>query len=133
MPVVKIGDVLVASIQADISDETTLALREDLSQQIVATEARGVIIDIGALDVVDTFIGRMLSTIASMSQVLDATTIVVGMRPAVAITLAELGLSLPGVRTALNSAKAFEILKRAQASGAHDRNDAAYASFEAAD
>ena len=116
VPIVRIGDVLLVSIQLDLSDETILALQEELSSRIVADSAHGVIIDIAALDIVDTFIGRMLSTIASMSRVLDAETIVVGMRPAVAITLAELGLSLGGVRTALNSDKAFAILGKSAAS-----------------
>lgn len=115
VPIVRIGDVLLVSIQLDLSDETILALQEELSSRIVADSAHGVIIDIAALDIVDTFIGRMLSTIASMSRVLDAETIVVGMRPAVAITLAELGLSLGGVRTALNSDKAFAILRKSAA------------------
>ena len=111
VPILKIGDVLLASIQLDLSDDMTLALQDDLSNRIVETSARGVIIDISALEIVDSFIGRMLSSIASMSRVLDAQTVVVGMRPAVAITLTELGLSLGGVRTALNAEKAFELLR----------------------
>ncbi len=121
VPIVKIGEILLVSIQVDLSDETTLALQEDLSNEIVATAAHGVIIDISALEIVDTFVGRMLSTIASMARVLDAQTVVVGMRPAVAITLTELGLSLRGVRTALNAEKAFGLL-RASMPGA-DRSD----------
>ncbi|GAC1403661.1 MAG: STAS domain-containing protein [Candidatus Velthaea sp.] len=111
VPIVKVGDVLLVSIQVDLSDDTTLALQEDLSNRIVETSAHGVIIDISALEIVDSFIGRMLATIASMSHVLDAVTIVVGMRPAVAITLTELGLTLGGVRTALNADKAFDMLR----------------------
>jgi rsbT antagonist protein RsbS len=102
VPVLNLGDVLLVSIQIDLSDEIALRLQEDLSERIVATGARGVIIDITALDIVDSFVGRTLSTIAGIARVLDAETVVVGMRPAVAITLVELGLSLSGVRTALN-------------------------------
>ncbi|HZO94646.1 MAG TPA: STAS domain-containing protein [Candidatus Baltobacteraceae bacterium] len=111
VPILKVGQVLIVSIAFDLSDETTLALQQDLSARIVETSARGVIIDISGLEIVDSFIGRMLSTIASMSSVLDAETVVVGMRPAVAITLTELGLSLGGVRTALNAEKGFELLR----------------------
>jgi rsbT antagonist protein RsbS len=102
IPIYKIGDVLLVSIQIDLQDQDALALQDDLSNRIVATGAKGVVIDISALEIVDSFIGRMLSTIASVSRVLDARTVVVGMRPAVAITLVELGLSLPGVETALD-------------------------------
>jgi rsbT antagonist protein RsbS len=111
VPILKIGNVLLVSIQIDLSDETALALQDDLSERIVKTGAHGVIIDISALEIVDSFIGRMLSNIASMSRVLDARTVVVGMRPAVAITLTELGLSLSGVKTALNAERAFEMLR----------------------
>ncbi|WP_432824386.1 STAS domain-containing protein [Dactylosporangium sp. CA-092794] len=110
VPVLKIGDILLVSIQIDLDDQTALQLQEDLSERIVETGAHGVVIDISALEIVDSFIGRMLSTIAAVSRVLDAETVVVGMRPAVAITLVELGLSLNGVRTALNVDKALEIL-----------------------
>lgn len=102
VPVLNLGDVLLVSIQIDLSDEIALRLQDDLSARIVATGVHGVIIDITALDIVDSFVGRTLSTIAGISRVLDAETVVVGMRPAVAITLVELGLSLSGVRTALN-------------------------------
>ena len=102
IPIYKIGSNLLVSIQIDLADRDALALQDDLSNRIVQTKARGVVIDISALEVVDSFIGRMLSTIASVSRVLDARTVVVGMRPAVAITLVELGLSLPGVETALD-------------------------------
>ncbi|MGI5241318.1 STAS domain-containing protein [Dactylosporangium sp. CA-139066] len=114
VPVLKIGDILLVSIQIDLDDQTALQLQEDLSDRIVATGAHGVVIDISALEIVDSFIGRMLSTIAAVSRVLDAETVVVGMRPAVAITLVELGLSLNGVRTALNVDKALEILAEAK-------------------
>jgi rsbT antagonist protein RsbS len=112
VPIIKIGELLLVTIQVDLSDETTIALQEDLSNRIVDTGAHGVIIDISALEIVDSFVGRMLATIASMSRVLDAETVVVGMRPAVAITLAELGLTLGGVRTALNAEKAFDMLRQ---------------------
>lgn len=123
IPIVKVGEVLLVSIQTDLSDETALALQEDLSNRIVQTGAKGVIIDISALEIVDSFIGRMLSIIASMSHVLDADTVVVGMRPAVAITLAELGLYLGNVRTALNAEMAFDLLSE-RARERHDEFDA---------
>jgi rsbT antagonist protein RsbS len=109
---------LLVSIQVDLSDESALTLQDDLSHRIVETAARGVVIDISALEIVDSFIGRMLAMMASMSRVLDAETVVVGMRPAVAITLAELGLTLGGVRTALNAQKALDMLQAANADGA---------------
>lgn len=125
VPVVKIGRVLIASIPGDLRDDTALYLQEDLSNQIIEHAATGVIIDISALDIVDTFIGRMLARIASISRVLDALTIVVGMRPAVAITLTELGLTLGGVRTAINGDRAFEILRSLDVSGENDPADLA--------
>lgn len=112
VPILKIGDLLLVSIQVDLDDRSALALQEDLAGRIVTDGAHGVLIDITALEIVDSFIGRMLSTIASLSSVLDAETVVVGMRPAVAITLVELGLSLGGVRTALNVEKGLELLNR---------------------
>lgn len=113
VPILKIGDVLLVSIQIDLEDQTALALQEDLADRIVTTGARGVLIDISGLDIVDSFIGRMLATIASVSRVLDAETVVVGMRPAVAITLVELGLSLDGIRTALNVERGLAVLELA--------------------
>lgn len=110
IPILRLGDVLLVSVQVDLEDQSALALEEDLSERIVATGAGGVVIDISALEIVDSFIGRMLSTIAAVSSVLDAKTVVVGMRPAVAITLVELGLSLGGVRTALNVEKGLAVL-----------------------
>ncbi len=114
VPVLKIGDFLLVSIQIDMEDQIALQLQEDLSERIVSTGVHGVIIDITALDIVDSFVGRMLSTIAAISKVLDAETVVVGMRPAVAITLVELGLSLNGIRTALNVERGMELLARAR-------------------
>ncbi|MGI5211426.1 STAS domain-containing protein [Plantactinospora sp. CA-290183] len=114
VPVLKIGDILLVSIQVDMADQTALQLQDDLAERIVATGCHGVIIDITALDIVDSFVGRMLSTIASISAVLDAETVVVGMRPAVAITLVELGLSLNGIRTALNVERGMELLAAAR-------------------
>ena len=112
VPILKIGDVLLVSIQVDLDDETAMALQDDLAERVVSTSAAGVIIDISSLEIVDSFIGRTLATIASIARVLDAQTVVVGMRPAVAITLVELGLSLGAVRTALNVEKGFDILER---------------------
>lgn len=110
VPILKLGDLLLVSIQIDLDDETALALQDDLAERVVATGARGVLIDISALEIVDSFIGRMLSTIAAVADVLDADTVVVGMRPAVAITLVELGLSLGGVRTALDVERGIRML-----------------------
>ena len=114
IPILKIGEILLVSIQVDMDDHTALALQDDLTERIVETRAHGVIIDITALDIVDSFVGRMLSTIAAISKVLDAETVVVGMRPAVAITLVELGLSLNGIRTALNVERGMELLAQAR-------------------
>jgi rsbT antagonist protein RsbS len=102
IPVLKMGNLLLISVQVDMHDQLAIRLQEDLTAMIASTHARGVLIDISALEIVDSFIGRMFSNIAAMARVLDAQTVVVGMQPAVAITLVELGLSLPGVRTALN-------------------------------
>jgi rsbT antagonist protein RsbS len=110
VPILKIGQTLFVSIQFDLQDDTALRLQEDLADELAATGARGVVIDITAVEIVDSFIGRMLSTVGSVSRLFDAETVIVGMRPAVAITLTELGLSLSGVRTALNAEKGLEIL-----------------------
>jgi rsbT antagonist protein RsbS len=115
IPVLKMGDCLLVSIQVDMHDRLAVALQDDLTGKISTTRARGVLIDISALDVVDSFIGRMLGNIAAMAQVLDAQTVVVGMRPAVAITLVELGLDLPGVRTALDVEKGMALIQGALA------------------
>jgi rsbT antagonist protein RsbS len=112
VPVLKIGQILLVSIQTDLEDQMVLDLQEDLSQRIVDTNAEGVVIDITALEIVDSFVGRMLATIAAISRVLGSETVVVGMRPAVAMTLVELGLSLPGVRTALTLERGMEQIKR---------------------
>ena len=102
IPILKLGDLLLVTIQVDMHDQLALALEDDLGQRIVDTGARGVLIDISSVELVDSFIGRMLGNIAALARVLDAVTVVVGMRPAVAITLVDLGLSLPQVRTALD-------------------------------
>ncbi len=113
IPILKMGEFLLVTIQVDMHDRLVTTLQDDLTSQISATGAHGVLIDISSLDMVDSFIGRMIGTIAGMSRVLDAETVVVGMRPAVAITLVELGLSLPGVRTALNVEKGMLLLRAA--------------------
>lgn len=111
IPILKMGEFLLVSIQVDMHDRLALALQEDLTNRISETSARGVLIDISSLEIVDSFIGRMISNIAAMARVMDAETVVVGMRPAVAITLVELGLSMPGVRTALNVEKGMDLLQ----------------------
>jgi rsbT antagonist protein RsbS len=111
IPILKMGRVLLVTIQVDMHDRLALALQDDLTNRIVKDGARGVLIDISSLEVVDSFIGRVLGNIAAMSRVLDAETVVVGMQPAVAITLVELGLSLPGVRTALNVERGMLLLR----------------------
>ena len=110
IPILKMGGFLLVSIQVDMHDQLAIQLQDDLTSRIAETGARGVLIDISSLEMVDSFIGRMLSNIAAMSRVLDAQTVVVGMRPAVAITLVELGLSLPRVRTALDVERGMELL-----------------------
>jgi rsbT antagonist protein RsbS len=112
IPILKVGRCLLVSIQIDMDDQLALALQDDLTKKLVATRARGVLIDISALDLVDSFIGRMLSNIAGMAKVLDAQTVVVGMRPQVAITLVELGLTLTGIQTALNVDKGLKVINR---------------------
>jgi len=112
IPIMKIGDCLLVSIQVDMHDRMAMSLQDDLTNRIVTTRARGVMIDISALEIVDSFIGRMLNNIAAMSRVLDAVTVVVGMRPAVAITLVELGLALSGVKTALNVDRGLALIRQ---------------------
>src|SRR6476661_89375 len=113
IPSLKMGDLLLVTIQVDMHDRIAMRLQDDLTQRIVSDHARGVLIDISSLEIVDSFIGRMLANIAAMSRVLDADTVVVGMRPAVAITLVELGLSLPDVQTALNVDRGMKLLREA--------------------
>jgi rsbT antagonist protein RsbS len=123
IPILRMGEFLLVTIQVDMHDHLALALQDDLTNRIVETGARAVLIDISSLQIVDSFIGRMLGNIASMSRILDAHTVVVGMQPAVAITLVELGLSLDGVRTALNVEKGMELLKGVLAPSAHRSAD----------
>jgi rsbT antagonist protein RsbS len=115
IPILKMGSFLLVTIQVDMHDQLALQLQDDLTTRIVAVKARGVLIDISSLEIVDSFIGRMISNIAGMARVLDAETVVVGMQPAVAITLVELGLSLEGVRTALNVDKGMVLLQNSLA------------------
>ena len=110
IPILKMGDFLLVTIQVDMHDQLALALQDDLTAKISHTGARGVLIDISAVEVVDSFIGRMIANIAAMARILDAQTVLVGMQPAVAITLVELGLTLPGVRTALNVERGMALL-----------------------
>lgn len=122
IPILRMGELLLVTIQVDMHDRLALALQDDLTNQISRTGARGVLIDISSLETVDSFIGRMLANIASMAKVLDASAVVVGMRPAVAITLVELGLSLKGVSTALDVNRGMELLRaRAAAAGGEER------------
>jgi rsbT antagonist protein RsbS len=111
IPILKIDQFLLVSIQIELHDQLALSLQEDLTEKIVSTGAKAVLIDITSLQVVDSFIGRALSNIAAMASILDAETVVVGMRPAVAITLVELGLALEGVRTALDVDRGMEMLR----------------------
>ncbi|HLY07683.1 MAG TPA: STAS domain-containing protein [Planctomycetota bacterium] len=121
IPILRMGDFLLVSIQVDMHDRLALTLQDDLTRQIAETGARGVMIDISALEVVDSFIGRMMSHLSSMARVLDSTTVVVGMQPAVAITLVELGLSFKGVHTALTVEKGVRYLEQASRGSAKGR------------
>jgi rsbT antagonist protein RsbS len=112
IPILQMGNLLLVTIQVDMHDQLALTLQDDLTERIQNTSARGVLIDISALDIVDSFIGRMISTISSLARIMDATTVVVGMQPAVAITLVELGLTLTGVRTALNIERGMDLLRK---------------------
>ena len=114
IPILQMGKCLLVTIQVDLQDRTAVALQDDLSAKIEETGADGVLIDISALEIVDSFIGRMLANISGMARILDAQTVVTGMQPAVAITLVELGLSLEGVRTALNVERGMAMLRAAQ-------------------
>lgn len=115
IPILQMDEFLLVSIQVDLHDRLAMTLQDDLTTMVERTGARGVLIDISALEVVDSFIGRMIANISGMATILDARTVVVGMQPAVAITLVELGLSLPGVQTALNVGRGMKILREALA------------------
>jgi rsbT antagonist protein RsbS len=117
------GNFLLVTIQVDMHDKLALTLQDDLTNRIAEVGARGVLIDISSLEIVDSFIGRTLANIASMAKVLDAETVVVGMQPAVAITLVELGMSLPGIRTALNVESGMQYLQQTAAAYAEDEDD----------
>jgi rsbT antagonist protein RsbS len=110
IPILRMGKILLVTIQVDMHDQLAVRLLDDLTTMVTTTKAQGVVIDISALDMVDSFIGRMLADVAATSRILDAQTVVVGMQPAVAITLVELGMSLPGVRTALDVERGMELL-----------------------
>jgi rsbT antagonist protein RsbS len=111
IPILRMGDLLLVTIQVDMHDRLAMQLQDDLTSRVVQAGTRGVLIDISSLEIVDSFIGRMLGNISEMTRVLDAETVVVGMQPAVAITLVELGLSLPGIRTALNVERGMALLR----------------------
>ena len=117
IPILRMGSYLLVTIQVDMHDRVAMTLQDELTDQIVRQKAHGVLLDISAVDMVDSFIGRMIGNIAAMSRVLDAETVVVGMRPAVAITLVELGMALPGVRTALNVDAGMRLLKASKETG----------------
>lgn len=111
IPILRMGDYLLVTIQVDMHDRLAMTLQDDLTNKITQTGAKGVLLDISSLEIVDSFIGRMLANIAAMARILDAETVVVGMQPAVAITLVELGLSLQGIRTALNVDRGMDLLR----------------------
>jgi rsbT antagonist protein RsbS len=123
IPILRMGEYLLVTIQVELHDQLALTLQNDLTASIAKFGARGVLIDISGLDIVDSFIGRMISNIAGMAQVLDAQTVVVGMQPAVAITLVELGLSLPGVHTALNVDRGMNLLTQLRSSSTEAADD----------
>ncbi len=125
IPILRMGDLLLVTIQVDMHDRLALTLQDDLTQAICTHAARGVLIDISSLEMVDSFIGRMLANISSMARILDAVTVVVGMQPAVAITLVELGMSLDGVRTALNVEKGMALLRGSLDLAPQEEEDAA--------
>jgi rsbT antagonist protein RsbS len=129
IPILKMGSYLLVTIQVDMHDRLALALQDDLAERISSTGASGVLIDISSLEIVDSFIGRVLANIAHVSRVLGAETVVVGMQPAVAITLVELGLTLPGVRTALNVDRGMELLRAAVEAEAQERGGDATSAF----
>jgi rsbT antagonist protein RsbS len=123
IPILRMGNFLLVTIQVDMHDKLALTLQDDLTTRIAEVGARGVLIDISSLEIVDSFIGRTLANIASMAKVLDAETVVVGMQPAVAITLVELGMSLPGIRTALNVESGMQFLQQTAAAYPEDEDD----------
>ena len=112
IPILKVDNFLLVTIQVELHDELAIGLQDDLTQKLIKTNSHGVLIDISALEIVDTYIGRMLSQISAIVGIMDATMVLVGMRPAVAITLVELGMTMPGVRTALNVDKGLAVLRR---------------------
>ena len=122
IPILKMGEFLLVTIQVDMQDQLALRLQDDLTHEINKKGAKGVLVDISALEMVDSFIGRMISDISGMARILDAKTVLVGMRPAVAITLVELGLSLPGVATALNVERGMQLLRHALDESSADDN-----------
>jgi rsbT antagonist protein RsbS len=124
IPILRMGEFLLVTIQVDMNDRLAMTLQDDLTAKIVESHAQGVLIDISALEIVDSFIGRMLGNISAMARVLDAHTVIVGMQPAVAITLVELGMSLTGVRTALNVQKGMNVLRFAMQSQGGEGRDA---------
>lgn len=111
IPILQMGPFLLVTIQVDMHDQLALTLQDDLAERISAMSAKGVLIDISALDIVDSFVGRMIGTISGLSRIMDAQTVLVGMQPAVAITLVELGMTLPGVSTALNVERGMKLLQ----------------------
>lgn len=111
IPILRMGNFLLVTIQVDMHDQLALTLQDDLTSAISKNSARGVLIDISSLEIVDSFIGRMLANISAMARILDSQTVLVGMQPAVAITLVELGMAMPGVRTALNVEAGMELLR----------------------
>ncbi len=121
IPILQMGEFLLVTIQVDMQDQTAMTLQDDLASKISTTSAKGVLIDISALEIVDSFVGRMLASISGIARILDASTVVVGMQPAVAITLVELGLSLEGVRTALNVERGMQLLRQSRKGPARDR------------
>jgi rsbT antagonist protein RsbS len=125
IPILRIGEFLLVTIQVDMHDQLALTLQDDLTHRIEKTGAKGVLLDISALDMVDSFIGRMISNISGVARILSASTVVVGMQPAVAITLVELGLNLPGVLTALDAERGMALLRRSMAAGVDDDSDRA--------
>ncbi len=112
IPILKVDKFLLVTIQVELHDELAVGLQDDLTQKLIKSDSHGVLIDISALEIVDTYIGRMLSQISAIVGIMDATMVLVGMRPAVAITLVELGMTMPGVRTALNVDKGLALLRR---------------------